>query len=92
MWTISHVSQKTDDHSYDHNITFASLHGITMDLEETIHAVLELLHEKLLSSDDPKNIINDAKQRLMLVCMTYMSCENDALLSHLPPVSLNTDE
>lgn len=63
-----------------------------MDLEETIDAVLEMLHKKLLSNDDPKHIMNDAKQRLMLVCMTYMSCENDALMSHLPPVALCTDD
>lgn len=63
-----------------------------MDLEETIDAVLELLQKKLLTTNDPINVMKDAKQRLMLVCMTYMSCENEALLSHLPPVSLCADE
>lgn len=63
-----------------------------MDLEETIDAVLELLERKLQTSDDPRSVMKDAKQRLMLVCMTYMSCENEALLAHLPPVSLCKEE
>lgn len=63
-----------------------------MDLQETIDAVLAMVCDKARKMDDPTDIIVDARQRLMLVCLTCMASENDNLLSHLPPLELHLEE
>jgi hypothetical protein len=64
----------------------------TMDLEETIDAVLHMMCERLKAGTNPVEcVVDDAKRRLMLVCLTGMSIENDHLLNHLPPVELLLD-
>lgn len=58
-----------------------------MNLDETIDAVLDMFCKGIQTkgdSVDARELIKDAKQRLMLVCLTYVTSENENLLLHLP--------
>lgn len=59
---------------------------MSMDIEETIEAILKRMCDKLNCHDE--TVMLDTKRRLTLVCMTYLASNNDALLSYLPPVDL----
>jgi hypothetical protein len=56
------------------------------DIEDTIAAILRNLYEKKATEIDAEYLIEQTKQKIMLVYHTAFTDGNDDLLDYLPPV------
>lgn len=64
-----------------------------MDVEDTIAAILRCLYEKSANNAacDPNVLIEQTKQKIMLVYHTAFTETNDHLLNYLPPLEHPTE-